>query len=106
MVKEEDVIWCYRNLLGRDPESVDAIYVHIACAKNWQNLVTNIITSPEYLALRPKYSPLNDPRFGFAYDASDRVQNEALGILKLLEPVAVENFTKIRVGQRGDGGYV
>ena len=31
-VPEEEVIWCYRLLLGREPESRNAIHHHMSCA--------------------------------------------------------------------------
>lgn len=38
--------------------------------------------------------------------ASPELQREIVGVLRLLEPKAVADFQKIRVGSAGDGGYV
>ena len=46
-VTRDQVIWCYRTLLGREPESEAAIQAHVTCP-NLQQLVERFIDSPEY----------------------------------------------------------
>jgi SAM-dependent methyltransferase len=47
---EEEVIWCYRNLLGREPESKKVVKAHMK-AKSLRVLVEEFLGSPEYQAL-------------------------------------------------------
>lgn len=46
-VSNDDVIWCYRNLLRREPESADALRTH-AGRPDWQTLVRSFIESGEF----------------------------------------------------------
>jgi SAM-dependent methyltransferase len=43
----EEILWCYRNLLGREPESDAAVASHSG-NKNFQDLVEGFIRSPEF----------------------------------------------------------
>ena len=47
MVSEDDVRWCYQNLLGRQPESPDAVEHHMQVS-GWRELVMKILTSEEF----------------------------------------------------------
>jgi len=47
VVSRDDVVWCYRQLLGRDPESEDAILAHRRFF-SFRSLVQNFMASPEY----------------------------------------------------------
>lgn len=47
---EEEVVWCYRNLLGREPESKKVVRAHMR-AKSLRVLVEEFLASPEYQAL-------------------------------------------------------
>lgn len=47
-VSREDIVWCYRKLLGREPESETAILSHVH-RKDFQDLVEWFIRSPELL---------------------------------------------------------
>jgi hypothetical protein len=53
-VREEDVIWCYREILGRHPESAAVVQSHLSSAKDFRSLVARFIKSPEY---RQKIAP-------------------------------------------------
>ena len=46
-VSAEDVVWCYKNLLHRDPESLDVV-ADKARLKSFRKLVEEIVGSPEY----------------------------------------------------------
>jgi hypothetical protein len=48
-VSREEIIWCYRALLGREPESEDAIF-EFADLNNFKNLVGHFTRTPEFLA--------------------------------------------------------
>jgi hypothetical protein len=47
-VTNDDVIWCYRQLLGREPESGQAVLDHIAVAEDFRVLVLRFVRSPEF----------------------------------------------------------
>jgi SAM-dependent methyltransferase len=44
----EHVIWCYRSILGREPESDQVIQSHLSAKMNFRALVLRFIGSPEY----------------------------------------------------------
>ena len=46
-VSRQEVVWCYRSLLGREPESEAAILQHLQ-AKNFKVLVECFVESPEF----------------------------------------------------------
>lgn len=46
-MSREEVVWCYRNLLGREPESESVVLAHGNC-KSFKALVENFVSSPEY----------------------------------------------------------
>jgi len=46
-VTREEICWCYRNLLGREPESEAVIEAH-ADGKNFKELVDSFARSPEF----------------------------------------------------------
>lgn len=48
-VSREEVIWCYRTLLGREPESEEVILAN-AKSKDIKDLVECFVTSPEFAA--------------------------------------------------------
>jgi hypothetical protein len=47
-VTEDDVVWCYRSLLGREPESLDSIRTLVALAGDFRALVGEFVGTPEY----------------------------------------------------------
>jgi hypothetical protein len=47
-VSREDIIWCYRTLLGRDPESEAAILDH-AKSTGLRDLVEQFVQSQEFI---------------------------------------------------------
>lgn len=55
-VSREEIIWCYRTLLGREPESEAAILSN-ANNKDLKTLVQGFVTSPEYLARMERNAP-------------------------------------------------
>jgi len=50
-VSREDIVWCYRNLLGREPESEVAILSHFR-HKSFKCLVESFTETPEFLIKR------------------------------------------------------
>ena len=48
-ISREEIIWCYRNLLGREPESETAIHSHLK-SKSFKHLVECFVHSSEFLA--------------------------------------------------------
>ncbi len=48
-VSREDIAWCYRHLLGREPESERAVQAHRHCP-SFEHLVRAFVGSPEYVA--------------------------------------------------------
>jgi hypothetical protein len=61
-VSRDDVVWCYRNLLGREPESEMAIDWHCR-NESFRGMVEQFVTSAEFQAIRGagKTSTQNDP---------------------------------------------
>jgi len=47
-VTEEEVLWCYRRILRREPESADIVKTRASVEKDFRSLVLGFITSPEY----------------------------------------------------------
>lgn len=56
-LSKEEVIWCYRNLLGREPASEAELASHLADA-DFKRLVERIVQSAEYSAARAAPRPL------------------------------------------------
>ena len=48
-VTNEDVVWCYHSILGREPESAQVIQRHISAAEDFRSLVLGFINSSEYI---------------------------------------------------------
>ena len=48
-VSREEVVWCYRTLLGREPESEEVILAN-AKSKDVKDLVENFVSSTEFVA--------------------------------------------------------
>jgi tRNA (mo5U34)-methyltransferase len=46
---KEDVIWCYRSLLGRDPESTEVVDRQAALSPDFRALVLRFVSSQEFL---------------------------------------------------------
>ena len=57
-VSSEDVVWCYRNLLKREPESPAMVERHAAAVPNFHALVVRFVTSEEF---RKKSGVLQPP---------------------------------------------
>ena len=51
-VSREDIVWCYRNLLEREPESDEIVDAHLNTA-DFKQLVMGFVGSPEFLSKRP-----------------------------------------------------
>src|SRR5258706_11250982 len=47
-LSEEDVLWCYRAILGRPPESATAIRAHLSTSKDFRSLVLRFISCQEF----------------------------------------------------------
>src|ERR1035438_7602927 len=47
-VTEEEVIWCYRRILGREPESAEIIEQQVAAVDSFRELTLRFIASEEY----------------------------------------------------------
>jgi len=47
-VTNDDVLWCYRHILGRDPDSTKIVEVHAAAAEDFRSLVLIFLGSMEY----------------------------------------------------------
>lgn len=56
MVSEDDVVWAYRELLGRDPESAAIVRAHCEAHADWKALVKDFIGSGEFLQSRASVS--------------------------------------------------
>jgi uncharacterized Fe-S cluster-containing radical SAM superfamily enzyme len=82
-VSREDVVWCYRNLLGREPESEAAVLSH-ASSKSFKRLVECFVRSPEYQAkagaAKALPAPAGDARRPRLAGLVGPKQNEALAL--------------------------
>lgn len=80
-VSRNDVIWCYRTLLGREPESEGVILSHIN-SNNFQDLVERFVHSPEFLAKTNSAitPPTTDGRRAGVIGLIGAKQNEALAM--------------------------
>jgi SAM-dependent methyltransferase len=70
-VTREDVIWCYRTYLGREPESETAIRGHGA-TDSWRTLVSSFVNSAEHQTRRNTRSfvPLDAPTLSIDSEAT------------------------------------
>jgi 2-polyprenyl-3-methyl-5-hydroxy-6-metoxy-1,4-benzoquinol methylase len=71
MPTEDDVVWCYRHILEREPESRSAVERHLAL-KDFRGLVLNFINSREFQKKRsvPPFVPLDRPALEVEVSAS------------------------------------
>jgi hypothetical protein len=74
-VSRDDVVWCYHNLLRREPESERAIAAHGRFIK-FRSLVKAIVNSPEYSGQRPA------------------TRHAGSTILDTADPISSEDFTR------------
>jgi len=57
----DHVVWAYRLLLDRDPESDDVIGPKLAGSRDTRELRHHLLTSAEYQAKNPDFAHTNDP---------------------------------------------
>lgn len=57
----EHVVWAYRLLLDRDPESDDVIGPKLAGSRDTSELRRHLVTSAEFRAKNPDFAHTNDP---------------------------------------------
>src|SRR5438132_12797876 len=57
----EHVVWAYRLLLDRDPESDDVIGPKLAGSRDTSELRRHLITSAEFRNKNPDFAHTNDP---------------------------------------------
>ena len=71
LVTEDDVVWCYRNILQREPESQSAVKRHLP-VKDFRELMLNFIASAEFRGKRtvPAFVPLDRPAMEVEVSAS------------------------------------
>ncbi|NTG85875.1 hypothetical protein G6L15_06900 [Agrobacterium rhizogenes] len=109
-LSRDDVRWCYETLLKRQPESDDVVTHFVENVADLKSLVKLFMGSTEFNNMQKNVVIKDGMAFevidGFRYNDSPSVQENVLKILKLMEPVAVEGFYKVRTGRNGDGGYV
>jgi predicted SAM-dependent methyltransferase len=63
-VVRDDVLWCYRNLLGREPESEEAVLAHLGF-RSFRALAEHFVRSAEFSGLR-RAGSANGQRAGLA----------------------------------------
>lgn len=80
-VSREEVIWCYRTLLGREPESEAGILAN-ANSRSFRDLVECFVSSPEFVAklTAAKVAPPADDRRHVQPGLMTSKQNEALAM--------------------------
>lgn len=99
-ITQEDVVWCFANILGRHPYSNAETKHYLESCVDFRELVKSMVETPEYVTKRTISTE------GFVYEDSDRVQRTVLNIMKKLEPMKAVDCRKIRIGKECDGGYV
>lgn len=109
-LSRDDVRWCYETLLKRQPESDDVVTHFVENVADLKSLMHIFLGSAEFSSIQKNVAIKDGTAFevidGFRYNDSPSVQEKALEILRMLKPVAVDGFKKIRTGRIGDGGYV
>jgi SAM-dependent methyltransferase len=72
MITKDDVEWCYRHFLGREPESIEVINNHIAAIPTFRELVINFLNSQEFFHRKaaPTFMPLDNPKMHVEYTAN------------------------------------
>jgi organic radical activating enzyme len=80
-VSREEILWCYRTLLGREPESEAAILTH-ANSNSLKDLIECFVRSPEFLARTnpPQAVPMRNDRHDKKTDLIDPKLNDALAM--------------------------
>jgi acetyltransferase-like isoleucine patch superfamily enzyme len=53
----EEVIWCYRNLLQREPESEEAIISHLDCGRSFEQVIEVFMNSSEFINRKSSFDP-------------------------------------------------
>ena len=96
-VTEEEVRWCYRSILGREPESAEIVQQKAAAERDFRTLVLGFIASGEYRlkVTRPALVPLDR--------AEIDVQTSASPVeLTLLEDRIRETWTQLGLDRPHD----
>jgi len=73
-VTEDDVIWCYRSLLQRAPESQEVVRGLVGAADDFRSLVMLFLNSAEYQAKHAPYAlvPLSEGHMDLEVTASEQ----------------------------------
>jgi SAM-dependent methyltransferase len=53
VVSRDEILWCYRNLLGREPESEAVVNTHLR-TRDFRHLVLSFVRSQEFIASVPR----------------------------------------------------
>lgn len=84
-VSRDDIVWCYRRLLGREPESEGAIRAY-AGVRGFRKLVGRFVDSPEFaargLGAGTHFSALDLPRIEVEDAATEAQLAAAIAIVK------------------------
>jgi SAM-dependent methyltransferase len=73
-VTDDDVKWCFRSILAREPHSAEMVRRRAASAKDFRSLVLSFLTSKEYQAKklhRPPVGPSNHKALKIEVRASE-----------------------------------
>jgi hypothetical protein len=100
MVTQEDVVWCFANIVGRHPTSASEIDHYQKISTCFRDLVVRVSLLPECATRRTTSNA------EFVYVDSVDVQKAVRAILKMLQPAQSVDYKKVRVGKQFDGGYV
>lgn len=84
-VTRDDIVWCYRNLLGREPESERAVRAYLG-VRGFRKLVQYFVDSPEFAARPPggkmHFAALDLPAIEVDSEATEEQLAAAVGIIK------------------------
>jgi SAM-dependent methyltransferase len=84
-VTNDDVLWCYRHLLGREPESQSVVDRQVARWPDFRGLVMGLLNSPEYHKKRAQtvtLVPFDGPRMAVQLDTSPAEMSDLKGRIR------------------------
>lgn len=102
VVTPATVIWIYENLLGRKPENESVVEYWVSGTLSLTELLKGIFASPEYQNIHKLYNAST----GSSDNTTAALRQQAIHIIRKLQPMRVESHQKIRAGNKNDGGYV
>ena len=105
-ISRDDVVWCFKHIFGREPDSDSTVKHLLSTERSFRTLVTTLLASHEYQALFARSQLRGVDRDGFVYDDLASTQDRVMSVLRKIRPQLAHGYGKIRIGKDGDGGYI